>query len=197
MRDFDIPSRVVPLANRLIPRYFFTPDPYDETPYRSYLGTEVWSPLEFMKTSGTRYDNSQNIADRADTKGEVLLRIDTCLIRVDQYKLIVKTPIPGKQGDVKEYISDGDFLIDIQGKIVSQYPLLYPKEEVELFIELMKLPKAIPVASEFLNFFQIHSIVVERYTMHQNEGSRNEVTFYIQALSDLAEEIKINPNKGL
>lgn len=192
-RDFDIPSRVLPLANRLLPRYVYTPDPSDESSYVSYLGTPVWSPLEFLKTSGTSLDNSRGVGE-ANGNSEVFLRVDTTLITVSQPKIIVKTPIAGRNGTVKEYISDDDFMIEIAGAIVSPYPNVFPREEVSLLLELLSLPKQIPIACEFLQLFGIDSIVVEDKRVSQRMGSRNEVPFSIYAISDLAEEIILNPN---
>lgn len=194
--DFNLSAGIVPVTDRLINRYRFVPDPEDETTYKSYLGTPVWSPIEFLRTSGTSLDNSQNVGE-ADGNSEVILRIDTALITVSQTRNIVKTPIAGRPGTVKEYISDGDFIIDIKGAIISKYPLVYPREEVRLLIELLGLPKQIPVASEFLQLFDIDSIVVEQYDIAEKLGSRNEVPFQIQALSDLAEEIILNPNDSV
>jgi hypothetical protein len=194
--DFQIPSLAAQGLNRIIPRYAITPEPADETNYVSYLGTPVWSPLEFLKTSGTSLDNSLGVGE-AKGNSEVLLRIDTVLMSVSQSKNIVKTPIQGRDGTIKEYISDGDFVIDIRGAIVSPYQSVYPKEDVSILEELLRLKKQIPVASEFLQLFGIDAIVAESYTISQKLGSRNEVLFEIQALSDLAEEITLNPNDGL
>lgn len=191
MKDFDIPSRVIPLANRLIPWYGnIEQDPFDEANFTSYLGTPVWSPLEFLKTSGTSLDNSLDVG-AANGNSETFLRVDTCLITVTQTKNVVKTPIQGRNGTVKEYISDGDYDINIKGVIISPYPMLYPRDEVNILIELMKLQKQIPVASEFLSLFDIEAMVVESYTISEKLGSRNEVPFEINAISDLAEEITI------
>lgn len=188
------PSPVVAITDRLVPRYNFTPDPDpDSTDFRSYLGTPVYSPLEFLKTSGTSLDNSLGVGE-AKGNSDVFLRVDTVLFVVSQSKNIVKTPIMGRNGTVKEYISEGDYMIDIRGVIVGQYPEIFPRDEVRLLNELLSLPKAIPVACEFLQIFGIDSLVVEGFTIAQKLGSRNEVPFEIQALSDLAEEITLNPN---
>lgn len=195
-REFDIPSRLIPLANRLIPRYGnFTPDPTDDPlpDHKSFLGSPVYSNLQFLKTSGTSLDNSLNVG-AANGNSDIFLNVDTVLITVSQSKNIVKTPIVGRNGTIKEYISDGDYLIDIRGMIVSQYPLVYPRDEVSLLIELLNLPKQIPVASDFLNIFEIGSIVVEFYSIGEKLGSRNEVPFEIQAWSDNAEEIQLTSN---
>lgn len=191
--NFNLSAGIVPVTDRLLPRYFVTPEPSDETSYKSYFGTPVYSPLEFLKTSGTSLDNSRGVGE-ANGNSQVILRVDTVLMTVNQTRNIVKTPIAGRNGTVKEYISDGDFLIDIQGAIVSPFLNVFPKEEVSLFIELMGLPKSIPVACEFLQLFGIDSIAVDVWDIAQKLGSRNEVPFRITALSDLAEEIILNPN---
>lgn len=189
------PSPVVAITDRLVPRYQFTADhDPDPTNYRSYLGTPVYSPLEFLKTSGTSLDNSLGVGE-ARGNSKVFLRVDTVLFVVNRPKNIVKTPIAGRDNEVFEYISAGNFMIDIRGMIVGQYPNIFPRDEVRLLNELLSLPKTIPIACDFLSdIFGIDSIVVETYTIAQKIGSRNEVPFEIQAWSDLAEEITLNPN---
>jgi hypothetical protein len=197
-RNFDIPSRVVPLANRLIPRYFIEPEPSDDPipDYLSMLGTPVYANLQFLKTSGTSADNSLGVGEQ-NGNSEVLLTIDTVMMNVNQSKNIVRTPIAGRDGTVKEYISDGDFDISISGRLVTPYANVYPREEVNILFELLSLKKQIPVASDFLLLFNIDSIVVLNYTITEVEGSRNQVEFSINALSDKAEEIILNPNNNL
>jgi hypothetical protein len=193
--SFNLSAGIVPATDRLVPRYFVAQEPADDPlpDYRSKLGALVYSNLQFLETSGTSLDNSLNRGG-SNSDNKVLLTIDTVLMAVNQTKNIVKTPIVGRSGTVKEYISDGDFMIDIQGAIVSEYPLVYPESDVKILIELLSLPKQIPVASFFLDRFGIHSIVVESWDVAEKLGSRNEVPFRIQALSDLAEEIILNPN---
>lgn len=191
-----VPSQVLGALNRLVPHYHIEPEPVDEVDYYSYLGTPVYSPLEFLKTSGTSADNSRGVGER-DGNSDVLLRIDTALITVELPKNIVKTQIQGRNGTVKEYIGEDDFQIHITGIIVSPYPSVYPRDEVNMLTELCRLPKQIPVASEFLQFFGIDSIVVEHFRIGQRMGSRNEVPFDVYAISDMAEELQLNPNESL
>jgi hypothetical protein len=177
--------------NRLVPRYNITAEEADETTYLSYLGTPVYSPLEFMKVAGTSLDNSLDVAGQRNGNSEVLLKIDTVLITVEQSKTIIKTPIQGRNGTVKEYISDGDFMINMRGVIISPYLEVFPADEVKLFIELMAINGQIPVASDFLARFSIYNIVIERYSIAQKLGSRNEVPFEITALSDIPLEFEL------
>lgn len=185
------------ILNRIIPWYGdIQPEPADEADFMSYLGTPVWSPLEFLRVSGTSLDNSLNVGAQ-NGNSETFLRIDTVLMTVNQPRNIIKTPIQGRNGTVKEYISDGDFEINIKGVIISPYPMQYPKDDVQLFIELMGLPKQIPVASQFLQLFSVDSIVIESYNIAEKLGSRNEVPFEINAISDFAEEILLTTKDQL
>ena len=181
-REFTIPPPnpigTIGLAARKIN---FTPDPADDPIATTYLSTPVYSNLVFLPTG--------DIQDQ--------LRIDTVLIVVDQTKNIVKTPIQGRNGTVKEYISDGDYMVNIQGMIVSPYPLVFPKEELDLLIKFCLVGEQIPVTSFFLDMFGITDIVIETYKVSEKRGSRNEVPFEINASSDRPIEFQLNPNRGV
>lgn len=180
--DFKLPVPL-PSVNDLIQvrRYFFNPDPEDNPIAVSYLGTPVYSNLVFLPTS--------DISDR--------LRIDTVLMEVDQTKNIVKTDIQGRNGTVKEYISDGDYMVTIRGVIVSPYPNVFPREDIDLLIKYCQVTEQLPVSSFFLDLFGITDIVIDRYKISEKLGSRNEVPFEIMALSDYPIEFQLNPNRGL
>lgn len=205
--QINIVDRIPETLNRVIPRYFITEEEHDTTNVTSVLGTPVYSNLEFLKVSGTSRDNSLEV-NGADGGKDVMLRIDTVLFVVTQTKNIIITSIQGQQNiqtdpndpnsrknifsTVKEYISGGDYMITINGAIMSEHPNLYPHDDVSLFIELMNLPKSIPVASNFLNLFSIGEIVVEHFEIAEKLGSRNEVPFIINCLSDFPIQFKLN-----
>lgn len=117
------------------------------------------------------------------------LRIDSVLIEVSQTKNIIKTPIQGRNGTVKEYISDGDYLINIRGVINNnprQNQKVYPKSYVQDLINLCKAQRSLVVTSKFLNqIFEINDIVIENYSIPQVEGVRNQQPFSISAVSDV------------
>lgn len=189
---FNFSDRAPEIINRLIPRYNnITPEESDGAIGISYLGTHVYSNLEFLKISGTSLDSAKSIGS-SDGNSEVMLRVDTVLMAVTQTKIIIRTEIQGRKGTVKEYISDGDYMINIRGAIMSEFPNVYPREQIELLIELLTLSKAIPVASGFLDLFSITDIVVENFSVAEKMGSRNEVPFEINALSDEPIEFALN-----
>ncbi len=159
----------------------------DDVERTSLFGTPVFSNLEIKPFSYDTLDGENiQIANG--------IIIDTVIFTVTQTKNIVKTPIQGRNGTVKEYVSDGDYLIEISGAIVSP-DRTYPQTEVNELIQILKAPTAIPadsLISEYLNWFDIHSIVIESYDFPQTEGTRNQQEFRISAVSDIPVELEID-----
>ena len=117
------------------------------------------------------------------------LRIDTVIIEVSQTKNIVKTSVQGRNSTVKEYVSDGDYLISIRGVIQSREPSeqkKYPEDLMNNFIKILKAERSVIIISKFLNeVFGINDIVIETYSVPQVEGLRNQQPFSISASSDV------------
>ena len=151
----------------------------DERIATSFLGTPI-------------YDNIVLSGENTELGDSTELRIDEVLITVNQSKNIITTPINGRNGTVKEYISDGDYVISINGFIVSNVPNLYPRDRVNLLVDFCKVQSQIKISSDILNsVFNIQSIVIDNYTIAQTAGFRNRVPFTISCLSDDDIEIQI------
>ena len=75
----------------------------------SWLGMPVWANVILQYT-----DPNTNTTTSID--------LQTVLLEVTQTRLIVKTALQGKDGTVKEYISEGDYNIEIIGGIFNQNP---------------------------------------------------------------------------
>lgn len=174
-------------------RYSFTPDPTDDYDQVSTLGTPVWSNF-ILLAEGTDVGNPTTLNPN---NGKRNLRIDTCLIVVQLPKIVQKTEIQGRNGTVKEYISRGDYQITVKGSINTPYPMVFPKDDIDLLNQFGKLQTSIPVSSKYLDIFGITDIVLESITVSEKLGYRNEVDFEIQAVSDQPLEFSLNPNRGL
>lgn len=135
----------------------------------SPLGTPVWSDL---------------ILHKQETDIEEGVQLIWCLTEVQQTKNIVKTPIQGKNGTVKEYISAGDYQVTLRGAITRTFKSNYPLEEMRRFLDLLKDNRALKVVSPYLLQYEIHELVVEDYKMGQEEGKQNMQRFEIRCLSD-------------
>ncbi len=134
----------------------------------SYLGLPVWADLTL----------------KADEQAEESLNLQTVLLTVDQEKVIVKTPVPGRNGTFKQYVSDGDYQVSIRGAIVGQQPGDYPVEEVKLLLDLMEQNTSMVAVSPFLQLFRVFNLVVESYRLNQVEGFQNVQPFEINCVSD-------------
>ena len=152
----------------------------------------VINELERDKTSTSKYfgipiwDNI--ILNSEDKNKNKRLRIDMVLLDVSMTKNIIKTSIQGLNGTIKEYISDGDYAINIQGAIFSENNT-YPEDDVLTLIEICKKQENIRVESGFLNRIDIDNIVIERYRLGAKKATMNAQFFDISAVSDTPQEL--------
>lgn len=187
--------------------YTSTIDAYDakdfsDLPYySSKLGTPVMSDLDI---------------DPKQSSGLPRIQIPTVLFTINQKKNIISTPVQGRNGTVKEYISDGDFNINVKGVLVGDNGK-YPRQgfgsntnqnfqnqdenvtinspslnmDVNKLISLFQINKALEVNSWFLKQFNIYSIVITDYNFPQNEGEYSVQPFEFNAISDVPFELNI------
>lgn len=188
-----VPPRPALNSDFGIKRYDAGEDPVDTYDMTSYLGTPVWSNLIFS-SDGVDIGNPTTIDPN---NGKKDLRIDTVLFDVELPKIIVKTEVFGRNGTVKEFISQGDYMIGIKGMIVSPYPNQFPADDFDLLVKYCELETQVPVISQFLDRFGITSIVIMRGRYFEIMGYRNQIGFEIEAVSDSPLEFQLNPNKGL
>ncbi|MCK0206220.1 DUF6046 domain-containing protein [Ornithobacterium rhinotracheale] len=124
------------------------------------------------------------------------------IITLSQERNIVTTSLQGRDGTIKEYISDGDYAITLDAAILptnavpqdeeSTFAIAenrYPDEELKKLHRLLLEKKALEVQSDFLTLFDINSAVVKSYSLQQETHS-NRQSLQIQMLSDRAYEIK-------
>jgi len=134
-------------------------------------------PVEFCDFGTPIFDNLI-----LDIEGEKL-RIDSVLIDCTGTKNIVKSAITGADYTVKEFISDGDYDINIKGLIVSENKT-YPQDAVKQLIRICKKKTNIRVQSKLLNeIFEIDDIVIESYSLKQDEYL-NMQAFELKCISD-------------
>lgn len=150
--------------------------------YRSALGTLVFSNLDI---SGGSYTDNNGVK-----RTYAGVKIDTVLFKIGQQKYIVKTPIQGRSGTVKEYISDGDcsIVIDI---VINGGNGVYPREAVEALIDCLECPTALTINSWFVRQYGISQMVVEYYEQEQIQGSNSMTKFRVQAVSDSTQIINL------
>lgn len=126
------------------------------------------------------------------------------IMSITQERNIVQTPLQGRDGTIKEFISNGDYVITVDAGVMEgqkqtenedtevsfQTPNnTYPRAELERLGKILTEPKAIAVQSNFLNVLGIQSVVVKSFSLVQETHS-NRQSIQIQMLSDKPYEIK-------
>lgn len=150
----------------------------------SIQAQEVASPVTDKSYWEDRYVLCELIFKRED--GEQLVMNDA-VAAISRKKNIVTTELVGMDGTVKEYISDGDYQINIavgvqaieNGVIVDKYP----EEGIMALRKFFDEKAAIYVSSRFLELFDIDRIVITNFSVSQATES-NYQPVSISALSD-------------
>jgi len=159
----------------------------------SYLGTPVFSNLEIP---AGQYKNLNGETIQFDG-----IRLDTVLFDVSITKNIIKTAINGVDGTIKQFISMGDYEINAQGLIIGETSAdnggfsvnetnRVPESEIRKFNEIIRVPQEIEIISEFLDFFDISTIVIEGANVGQREGFRDSYYFSFGMISDTPVELR-------
>lgn len=155
--------------------------------YKSAIGTPVVIDLQINAASYTKAGVNYNFSD---------INLTAVLVTLNQTKNIVKTPIQGLDGTIKEYISDGDWQVNIRGVILGQNGV-YPLQEVTELktaadMALDDAGNVLKVNSWFLQIFGIDNLVVESATYPQEEGGISMQLFEWNCISDKSIELQIS-----
>ncbi len=148
----------------------------------SQLGTPIYDNIFFPP--GT-YINSLGIS-----VPYVGLSLDSFKITVSGEKKIIRTPISGRSGDVKEYVNQMDYNISIDGKVTELFNV-FPADQLNNWRRIWESPEPVLVISRFLNeIWGITNIVIIRFSVSPVVGSRNESDIRIQAVQDQGFDVK-------
>jgi hypothetical protein len=140
------------------------------------LGLPIMSYFEFLAGA---YTPAQG-GDPVQYDG---VKLTNVLVTITQTKNIVTTAINGRNGTVKEYVSDGDYVISLTGSVVSP-DNIYPTAAVRALRELMSVPASLEFSCPFLEQFDITNVVVTDFDFSETAGTRNMQAFTISLLSD-------------
>jgi hypothetical protein len=188
----------LPLVQRAVIATKVATEQSDKKESISIFGTPVYGTVFFAQPNydvssfnpDTREYVTTNFSTQLGENTNGGFIIENCIIDVSQTKNIVKTDVVDFTGSIKEYISESDYTITIRGFLSTQSPDLYPTEEVGILVNYLKAPVALSITSTFLNTqFGINNVVVESYTMSQQQGLRNVQYFQINCSSDFNFEI--------
>lgn len=133
--------------------------------------------------SGLRTFAGENIRHYLQLEADGEKFVDAhAILKVNENKNILMTKVQGRDLTRKEYISGGDYMISITGKIVSPYQDVYPTEEVTKLLKILKHKGVIKCRSPFLDIFEVSTMIVLSYDFPQSTGFSNVQTYTINAV---------------
>ena len=113
----------------------------ENVPLSSFYGTPVMSRLILGDQNSATF-NYTDINGNTQTLDSVTL--ECCIMVASQEKNIIKTSLEGRDGTVKQFISNGDYKIDVT-VIVATVDNNYPRDFVNALINILSIPDSIPV----------------------------------------------------
>lgn len=126
----------------------------------------------------------------------LMIQLIDVKINTTQNNTIVRTPLTGRRGTVKEYIQAADFAFDVSGSIISHVANAFPLDYLKSFIKLFSTERNINVENVLMNSFGVQKVVMERYTIDQQSTKYvNTINFKLSLISD--DDIELNVSEGL
>ena len=180
-------------GNAVIPAYQENgEDEYRFADQKDFIGRAIFSNLIIKARNYIDIDGNEvimEVSDKEVTADDLLLNV--VLFDVSQQKNIVRTPIQGKNGEIPEYIADGDYTINIKGVFLAQNGK-YPITQMRKYMQLMKASVELKVVSWYLNeVWGINEIYISYFTNPNDVGSQSSEQFEIQAYSSTPTILKI------
>lgn len=157
-----------------------------ELQQRSQLGTVKFGQFIIKTSEDVQIGDSRTFFQN----GQGYAILESAVGSISQDRNIITTPIQGRNGTVKEYISDGDFVIEVTGKIVDTQSK-FPDDQVQDIANIFKVPNEIIIVNSFLYNFDIKNVVIKSYKISQVEGYDNMYEISFTMLSDDPIELKL------
>lgn len=155
------------------------------------LAEEAWSGKgDYWLGRSVLTDLVVNVPD------EGILVLQEATVNASLQKQIVKTALVGKKGTIKEYISDGDYQLNIavglvsvnsQGEVIDQYP----ERALSQLRRILEIGESLEVSSPFLDALGVNRMVVTGFTVKQMTFANRQLV-EITALSDTEYVIENN-----
>lgn len=153
-------------------------------------GLLLWIPTEDGKTQTleiqTYWDKIKNLSTNEsgntesvfdNTKIEVPGSIAFCDLGANvssqSSNNLILTKVQGRDYSRKELVSGGDINFTVTGKIVSNYPDIYPYEDVSKFVKLMQYKGILKVYNILFQQYNVTQILIKDFQMGQDDGFKN------------------------
>ena len=168
--------------------YHFPQQSKGSFPQREEAGEFTPSPVASPITDPAWWEGRYVLCPlRLRLEDGTTLELADAVVAMTRTKQIITTQVVGMTGTVKEYISSGDYDINIavgiqgleDGKIADRYP----EEGLRELLRYLEVDKPIQVQSAFLDLFRVNRIVIKSYSLTQDTAT-NYQELTLSALSD-------------
>jgi hypothetical protein len=143
---------------------------------KSRLGTLIYESLELYN------DNDELVYQFPDA---------VLVVLAERPKVIVKTPIQGKDSTVKEYIGMDDWHLTITGALINPSSKDFPEDLVSDLRAVYEQKIAFKIQGSSLCALNIYNIVLEDLKFERRPGYPSTALFTIKACSDEPIELEI------
>lgn len=150
----------------------------EEAPFVNMLGYEV---RDYLALSAI-VPEIRNTGITSETSVDQQFVDFHAVMKVSEKKNILMTQVQGRDRSRKEYISGGDLMVSISGKITHKKPDIYPADEVSKLYSILKSRDVVSCDSPFLTMFGITGLVILDFDFPQNVAFRNVQTYTINAV---------------
>lgn len=106
------------------------------------------------------------------------------LITINGVNTIIKTPLTGVKGSVKEFINTEDYQISIKGLIINEESDDLPEEMVRSIRTICEKRQSVDIENRLLTLFDIHQVAIETFSFPGVEGYQNIQAYEINCISD-------------
>lgn len=161
--------------------------PEDIMTYTSELGTPVLMPVALDAVNWTEIvDGEKKSFSRPRFEFP-----DATLIDFNQAKIIERTQIRGRKGNIKEYIGMDDWMIRIRGVAVNdEHPDFPPQAFIQDLNARKEIPVAIPILNDICRWLGVTDVVIESIDFPSLEGYPGTQPFVLECSSDEIFELK-------
>ena len=157
-------------------------------PTTNMFGNDFIGAITFCPGGQTAYNSN----DLTNTITLPEIKIDVCLISIENRKEIVNTKVIGRNGTIKQFISSSDYDITIELIVTMQdqpgfegsYNGIYPYDIVKDIMVMADAPVMVRVSNDHLQMLDINYICITNVSMEQEEGSYSQQRMTINCQSD-------------
>lgn len=150
-----------------------------------------WDKLRTL-SSDEASKSTLNAATEVKVPGDPVFLDFGAIVQAKSGHNLVLTKVQGRDHSRKELISGDDVTFSVSGHIASNYPDVYPYEEVSKFITLMQHKGVIHVFNIMFQQFNVTQILIKDFQLSQNKGFKNIQPYSFTCVAvEPDEEVKV------